>query len=96
MVVDKSGNGIKVVSLVTLTLQNAVLGLSMRYARTRSGPMFLSSTAVLMSEFAKLITCLFLVYLEHKDRWLYTIHRTVLLQPMDTLKVEFVDYSGAP
>lgn len=35
---------LKYVSLVTLTLQNAVLGLSMRYARTRSGDMFLSST----------------------------------------------------
>ncbi|XP_024947484.1 UDP-galactose/UDP-N-acetylglucosamine transporter srf-3 isoform X2 [Cephus cinctus] len=35
---------LKYVSLVTLTLQNAMLGLSMRYARTRSGDMFLSST----------------------------------------------------
>lgn len=39
-----SENTLKYVSLVTLTLQNAVLGLSMRYARTREGDMFLSST----------------------------------------------------
>lgn len=32
------------VSLITLTLQNAILGLSMRYARTRPGDLFLSST----------------------------------------------------
>ena len=37
-------------SLVTLTGQNAVLGLSMRYARTRPGDMFISTTAVAMSE----------------------------------------------
>lgn len=34
----------KYISLVTLTVQNAALGLSMRYARTRPGDMFLSST----------------------------------------------------
>lgn len=37
-------NTLKYISLVTLTLQNAVLGLSMRYGRTRSGDLFLSST----------------------------------------------------
>ena len=37
-------------SLITLTGQNAVLGLSMRYARTRPGDMFISTTAVLMAE----------------------------------------------
>lgn len=35
---------LKLVSLVTLTVQNAVLGLSMRYAWTRPGDKFLSST----------------------------------------------------
>ena len=40
-------------SLVTLTGQNAVLGLSMRYARTRPGDMFISTTAVLMAEIGK-------------------------------------------
>lgn len=34
----------KYISLITLTLQNAILGLSMRYGRTRPGDMFLSST----------------------------------------------------
>lgn len=38
---------LKYTSLVILTLQNAVVGLSMRYARTRSGDMFLSSTGKL-------------------------------------------------
>lgn len=80
---------LKVTSLVTLTLQNAILGLSMRYARTRSGPLFLSSTAVVMSEFAKLVTCLYLVYLEHKSisKWGSALYNTVWKQPGDTLKV---------
>lgn len=34
----------KYISLVTLTVQNAALGLSMRYARIRPGDLFLSST----------------------------------------------------
>ncbi|KAJ8976112.1 hypothetical protein NQ317_019377 [Molorchus minor] len=37
-------------SLVTLTVQNALLGLSMRYARTREGDMFLSSTDALVAD----------------------------------------------
>lgn len=41
---DVNSKTLKYVSLVTLTLQNAILGLSMRYARTRDGDMFLSST----------------------------------------------------
>ena len=43
-------NTLKYISLVTLTGQNALLGLSMRYARTRPGEMFISTTAVLMAE----------------------------------------------
>ena len=52
----------KFISLVTLTFQKALLGLSMRYSRTRSGDMFFAGTAVLMAEVVKLVTCLFLVY----------------------------------
>jgi len=42
--VAETGQTLKYVSLVTLTLQNALVGLSMRYSRTRAGDMFLSST----------------------------------------------------
>ncbi|KAH8238457.1 hypothetical protein KR032_007244, partial [Drosophila birchii] len=83
-------NTLKYISLLTLTLQNAILGLSMRYARTRSGDIFLSSTAVLMSEFAKLITCLFLVFNEEgKDpqKFVRSLHKTIIANPVDTLKV---------
>ncbi|ALC48781.1 Csat, partial [Drosophila busckii] len=85
-----NANTLKYISLLTLTLQNAILGLSMRYARTRPGEIFLSSTAVLMAEFAKLITCLVLVFNEEgKDaqRFIRSLHRTIIANPMDTLKV---------
>lgn len=42
--VIETGQTLKYVSLITLTLQNAMVGLSMRYSRTRTGDMFLSST----------------------------------------------------
>ena len=43
-------NYLKYWSLVILAVQNAGLILSMRYARTRKGDMFLSSTAVMFAE----------------------------------------------
>lgn len=44
-------NNLKYVSLLTLTIQNALLGLSMRYSRTRDGDMFFSSTGNLNTLF---------------------------------------------
>lgn len=45
-----NANTLKYISLLTLTLQNAILGLSMRYARTRPGDIFLSSTGECLSK----------------------------------------------
>ena len=49
-----NGNGnskvLKYGSLLVLVVQNASLILSIRYARTRNGDMFVSSTAVVFSE----------------------------------------------
>ncbi|XP_022230471.1 UDP-N-acetylglucosamine transporter [Drosophila obscura] len=90
MNIHMNTNTLKYISLLTLTLQNAILGLSMRYARTRPGEIFLSSTAVLMAEFAKLITCLFLVFNEEgKDaqKFVRSLHKTIIANPVDTLKV---------
>lgn len=44
--ISGSTNTLKYISLITLTVQNALLGLSMRYARTREGDMFVSSTGM--------------------------------------------------
>ncbi|XP_017875801.1 UDP-galactose translocator [Ceratina calcarata] len=80
---------LKYISLVTLTLQNAVVGLIMRYARTRSGDMFLSSTAVVMAEVVKLLTCLVLFFIEEGSisKFINGLKSTIIKQPIDTLKV---------
>mgnify|MGYP002716685603 FL=1 len=81
-------NDMKYVSLVVLTIQNAMLGLSMRYARTKPGDMFLSSTAVLMSEIVKLIICVFVVYTEENYNVRGAINKLYLYivkQPYDTM-----------
>lgn len=86
---QKTGQTLKYVSLITLTLQNAMVGLSMRYSRTRAGDMFLSSTAVVMAEVVKLFTCLILVYIEEGsfEKFYKALHMTIIKQPIDTLKV---------
>lgn len=86
---QKTADSLKYISLITLTLQNAILGLSMRYARTREGDMFLSSTAVFMSELVKLVTCLVIVYVQSGGiiPLLETLHSTIVKQPVDTLKI---------
>ena len=90
---DAANLSLKYMSLVTLTVQNAMLGLSMRYARTRPGDMFISTTAVFMAELVKLVTCLGLVW-NDEDRsvtkWWATLDRTIIKQPLDTLKVSQV------
>lgn len=86
---DSNNSFLKYVSLITLTLQNAILGLSMRYARTREGDMFLSSTAVLMSEVVKLVICLVIVYIEAGGitKMVHLIDQQIIKQPIDTLKI---------
>lgn len=83
-------SSLKVIALVTLTLQNAIVALSMRYARTRPGDMFIASTAVVMAELVKLLVCLVLVYCNESVSWKHFIsllNNTIVKQPMDTLKV---------
>jgi len=87
---NSQDNNLKYLSLITLTGQNAVLGLSMRYARTRPGDMFIPTTAVLMAETVKLIACLGLVWNaegRQTQRWLNALENTIIKQPIDTLKV---------
>ncbi|XP_043584539.1 UDP-galactose translocator [Bombus pyrosoma] len=86
---QRSAQTLKYISLITLTLQNALVGLSMRYARTRSGDMFLSSTAVVMAEVVKLLICLILVLVEEGNfpKFVDALKSTIIKQPVDTLKV---------
>ncbi|XP_063823450.1 UDP-N-acetylglucosamine transporter [Ostrinia nubilalis] len=80
---------IKYVSLVVLTVQNAALGLSMRYARTREVVMFSSAAAVVMAEVFKLVFCVGLVIQESRGvkKGFDTMYATVILNIKDTLRV---------
>ena len=53
-------NLLKYGSLITLLFQNAALNITMRMARTQK-ELFISSTAVIMGELLKLITCLVMI-----------------------------------
>lgn len=51
---------LKYMSLITLTIQNASLTLFMRAARTQK-ELFITSTAVIVAELLKFITCVIMV-----------------------------------
>lgn len=58
-----------------LVVQNASLILSIRYARTLPGDRFFATTAVVMAEVLKGLTCLLLLFaqkrgMSHKWAWL--------------------------
>lgn len=82
---------LKTTSLVTLTLQNAIVSLSMRYARMKKKEdLFISSTGVLMAEVVKLVVCLGLVFIDeglHFGRFYNLVRAHTVQNPLDTLKV---------
>lgn len=83
-----SGHGIssyinlKYISLFVLVIQSTSLVLIMRYSRMMDGPRYLSSTAVVLAECVKFITCFILV--AYGNNW-------QLLPFLKELKVEIVD-----
>ncbi|KAK0183155.1 hypothetical protein PV327_001223 [Microctonus hyperodae] len=87
---QKNVQTLKYVSLITLTLQNALVGLSMRHAQTRPGDKFQPSTAVVMTEVVKCIICLILVLIEEGSlrKFINALNNTIVKQPIDTLKMQ--------
>lgn len=79
----------KYISLISLTLQNALLALVMRYVRTRSGDMFMATTAVVMAEFLKCTTCLLIILFQEGSlsKWLKHLHENIIMQPVDCMKI---------
>jgi hypothetical protein len=53
-------------SLLVLVVQNAALVLIMRYARTRTGDMFMATSAVVSAEVLKLVFCLIVILFERR------------------------------
>lgn len=80
---------LKYFSLVTLMLQNAVFILMMRYVRTRPGDMFMSTTAVIMSEVLKFLACFIIIFYKEGSvrAFLSHLNENIIQQPMDCLKI---------
>lgn len=79
---------LRTLSLVTLTVQNAALNLTMRAARTQPDK-FSTSEAVTVAEILKLITCIILVLYDEQTigATIRTIKCKTIDDYMDTLKV---------
>lgn len=83
-----SADQLKYLSLVTLTVQNAALNLTMRAARTQEEK-FSTSVAVTVAEVLKLVTCLAVLWFEESSiHQAYSSIKTHILDDhMGTLKV---------
>jgi len=79
----------KYISLVTLTLQNAVLIMSIRYTRVLSGEMYFTTTAVVISEFSKMVICLVIIYFQQESfsSYILHLHEAIIVNWKDTLKM---------
>ncbi|CAB1324276.1 unnamed protein product, partial [Coregonus sp. 'balchen'] len=89
---NMASSRLKYLSLGVLVFQTTSLVLTMRYSRTLQGdgPRYLASSAVVVAEFMKIITCLLLVFKEHSYsvRALSSILRQEIAhKPIETLKL---------
>ncbi|XP_013885574.1 UDP-galactose translocator [Austrofundulus limnaeus] len=81
---------LKYISLAVLVVQNASLILSIRYVRTLPGDRFFATSAVVMAEVLKVLTCLLIILLQKRFSLMETAHflfDSVVLQYRDTLKL---------
>ncbi|XP_075395443.1 UDP-galactose translocator isoform X2 [Tenrec ecaudatus] len=81
---------LKYISLAVLVVQNASLILSIRYTRTLPGDRFFATTAVVMAEVLKGLTCLLLLFAQKRGNLKHLVlflHEAVLVQYVDTLKL---------
>ncbi|KAK5924337.1 hypothetical protein CgunFtcFv8_001212 [Champsocephalus gunnari] len=81
---------LKYTSLAVLVVQNASLILSIRYVRTLPGDRFFTTSAVVMAEVLKVITCLLIILLQKrcnvKQTTLFLVD-SLVFQYKDTLKL---------
>ena len=85
----ESNPTLKYVSLVVLTFQNAILIVSMRYTRVLSGDMYFTTTAVVLSEFSKMVICLIIIFFQQDSIASYFSHlyEAIIVNWKDTLKM---------
>lgn len=80
---------LKQLSLVLLTLQNALLILVMRYTRTRKGDMYFATSAVVLSEGLKVLTSMMILAAQEGTfiKLMCYLRDNIWRQPLDCLKV---------
>eukprot|EP00123_Amoebidium_parasiticum_P016322 comp23388_c0_seq1/m.38742 comp23388_c0_seq1/g.38742 ORF comp23388_c0_seq1/g.38742 comp23388_c0_seq1/m.38742 type:complete len:336 (-) comp23388_c0_seq1:140-1147(-) len=84
------GLDIKYVSLLVLVVQNTAQALVMRYSRTTDGPMYISSTAVVMGELLKMLACFVLLFFENSHSVSAVIRQLrdeIIRKPGETFKL---------
>lgn len=64
--VSAGNKRLKYISLAVLVVQNASLILSIRYVRTLPGDRFFATSAVVMAEILKVLTCLLLILIQKR------------------------------
>ncbi|CAF3684145.1 unnamed protein product [Rotaria sordida] len=87
-------NGLKLVDLIALILQTTSIVLVLRYSRTRKAEPYISSTAIVASEFLKGLICIILVWFETElqldcslNRLIKKLHDEIYGKPHETLKL---------
>ncbi|KAK6749470.1 hypothetical protein RB195_001837 [Necator americanus] len=92
MVANSASKDLKYVSLVVLIAQTTALVLILRYSRTQNneGPRYLSSTAVVMAEIVKMVTCILVLFYNHGWRlssFQNELYAEVVQKRSETVKV---------
>ena len=84
---DASSTMLKYTSLIVLTVQNAVLILSMRYTRVQSGEMYITTTAVVFSETLKTLICLMVILYQKESLYEFAsfMYQSLIVNWRDTL-----------
>ncbi|XP_042160059.1 UDP-galactose translocator isoform X2 [Oncorhynchus tshawytscha] len=81
---------LKYISLAILVVQNASLILSIRYVRTLPGDRFFTTSAVVMAEVLKVLTCLLIILFQRKGNlkeFIVLQYNSIVIQYKDTLKL---------
>ncbi|KAJ0036545.1 hypothetical protein NQD34_005222 [Periophthalmus magnuspinnatus] len=81
---------LKYISLAVLVVQNASLILSIRFVRTLPGDRFYATSAVVMAEVLKVLTCLLIILLQKRlnvKETALSMFDSIVVQYKDTLKL---------
>ncbi|XP_067096279.1 UDP-galactose translocator [Osmerus mordax] len=81
---------LKYTSLAILVVQNASLILSIRYVRTLPGDRFFTTSAVVMAEVLKVLTCLLIILVQKRVNirdFVLSLYDSIVVQYKDTLKL---------